>query len=225
MKAICEKLPKTLLVIGPSGSGKDTQVDKLVERCGCVKITTGEMFRDSYEKKTAKGIQAYEVWSQGEWVADDLTYEMLSDYVTQFDREKPWILVAVVRRPTQVPMLDALLEKQGRSLGGVLYFPLSEEAAIERMSLRRICPKCKADYHLKYKKPKNGEVCDNDGEQLTVRDDDRPDAIANRLRSYNETIRPILEEYRKRGILIEVDAAPPIEEVWKSVQKAFDLSE
>lgn len=224
MKAICEKLPKTLLVIGPSGSGKDTQVDKLIEMCGCLKITTGEMFRDAYERKTEDGIKAYEEWSKGVWVNDKLTYKMLSDYVKKFDHEKPWILVAVIRRHTQIPLLDTLLSGNDRKLDQVLHFPLSEEAAIERMSLRRICPKCNADYHLKYKKPRNGEVCDKDGEKLTIRKDDKPDVIASRIRSHNETIRPILEEYRKRGILIEVDAAPPIEEVWKSVQQAFGLT-
>lgn len=213
-----------MLVIGPSGSGKDTQVDNLAKVCDCAKITTGDMFRSAYEQKTLQGIEAFELWSKGRWVNDTLTYEMLSDYVKRFVSDLPWILVAVVRRGSQIPMLDRLLEKNGRVLDRVLYFPLSEKAAVERMSLRRICPKCKADYHLKYKKPKMSDRCDLDGSKLITRDDDKPEAITNRIRSYNETISPILNEYRKRNILVEVDAAPPIADVWKAVQQVFEIS-
>ncbi len=224
MKATCKSLPHTMLVIGPSGSGKDTQVDNILNACGGVKITTGSMFRDAYEHKTADGITAYESWSKGEWVNDDLTYHMLSNYVKSFPPEETWILVAVVRRESQIALLDDLLAKSGRVLDTVLYFPLSEEAAVERMSLRRICPKCGADYHLKYKKPKNGELCDKDGALLAIREDDKPESIKNRIRSYNETITPILNTYRSRGILVTVDASPSIDDVWKSVQSTFGLS-
>jgi len=182
------------------------------------------MFRRAYEQKTPQGIEAQAVWSKGEWVDDVLTYDMLMDYLKQYEPKAVWVLVAVVRRFSQVPLLDKLLAEYGRSLECVLHFPLSEEAAIERMSLRRICPKCKADYHLRYKKPKNEGVCDHDGEPLISRDDDKPAAISNRIRNYNETIKPILDEYRQRGILVEVDAAPPIEEVWSGVKQALGLT-
>ena len=217
MKAICNNLPNTIQVLGPSGSGKDTQIDKIVEACDYVKIGTGDMFREEYEKKSEVGIKAYEYWGEGKWVPNDIVYNVFSEWIQKFDEEKPWIFSQVVRDPGQIPLLDELLKKFDKTLELVIHLPLSEKAAIERMSLRRHCPKCGEEYHLKYVPPKDSEKCDNDGEKLAIREDDFPEAIRTRLNEYNEKVLPVVEEYKKRGILIDVDAAPPIEDVWKGV--------
>jgi len=220
MKAICN-FPKTVLVLGPSGSGKDTQIDKLVDLCGYEKIGTGDMLREEYAKRTTKGIEAHKSWGEGRWVPDDLMYELFSEWITKYDRSKPWIFSQVVRAPGQVAMFDDLLGKLGRKLDMVLYFSLSSEAAIERMSLRRHCPVCGREYHLVYVKPRNGEVCDDDGTALIRRDDDYPEAIEQRLEEFKNKVVPILSEYTTRGILTEVDASPSIDDVWKSVKAVF----
>lgn len=225
MKAICEDAPNTILVLGPSGSGKDTQISKLVERCGYEQIGTGEMFRDAYERKTPKGIAAYEYWSVGKWVPDDLVYEVFAEWLKRYDPKAKWIFSQVVRAPGQVARLDELLSTYNRKLDLVISFRLSEEAAIERMSLRRHCPKCGREYNLKYVKPKNGEHCDDDGEKLVARDDDKPDAIRKRLKEFEEKTRPVIEAYRARGIIVEIDATPPIDDVWESVKKTLNLDD
>lgn len=219
MKAICNGFPNTVLVLGPSGSGKDTQISKLVDRCGYVQIGTGEMFRKAYEQKTPEGIEAFGYYDKGEWVPDDLVYRIFTDWMKQYDAAEPWIFSQVVRAPGQVERFDSLMAAYGRKLELVIYFSLSEEAAIERMSLRRHCPTCGREYNLKYIKPLKDELCDDDGTQLVVRDDDKPDAIRKRLQEFTEKTKPVIAEYTNRGILLEIDASPSIEKVWSDVQK------
>lgn len=221
MKAICKKLPKTMLFLGPSGSGKDTQIDLLTDLCGYVSIGTGEMFREEYEKKTELGRKAFEYWGKGEWVPDDLVYQLFSEYLKKYDSTKPWIFSQVVRTSAQIDLFDSLLEKFDRTLDKVVYFNLSEEAAIERMSLRRFCPVCNRDYHLKYKKPLSDDICDDCKVPLEIRPDDHPDAIRKRLDEFNEKTRPVLDAYRKKGILIEVDASPSINDIHKTLLETF----
>ena len=220
MKAICSKLPETILVLGPSGSGKDTQIDKLVELCGGEKIGTGDMFREEYEKGTEVGINAFEeYWGKGIWVANDIVYEVLESWIQKFDPDKKWFFSQVVRDPGQVELFDNLMGKLGRKLELVIHFTLDEDTAMERMSLRRHCPKCGREYHLQYKPPQNDEKCDDDGEELSIRDDDYPEPIRQRIEEYNEKVLPVVEEYRGRGILVEIDASPSIEDVWEAVQQ------
>lgn len=210
---------KTILVHGPSGSGKDTQVDFLIEKFGFEKIGTGEMFRAlSNEKKDIA-----EMINSGQFIPSKLTYELLNDWVKRYDAKKGWIFVSVVRIFDQVSLFDQLLEKHGRSLDYFLHFSLSEEKAIERMSLRKVCSVCGENYHEKYKVEKVNNVCDKDGGKLVKRDDDKPESIKKRLEEYNKSISPILKEYKQRGVLVDIDASPSIEEINKEVLNILDI--
>lgn len=223
MKAICKKLPKTMLFLGPSGSGKDTQAQLLADLCDFQVIGTGEMFRDKKILNSDIGQEAYGYWGKGVWVPDDIVYKLFVDWLKRYDNGKGWILSQVVRTVPQIPLLDNLLEQEfSRKIDRVIYFSLSAEAAIERMSLRRHCPKCGQEYHLKYKKPRNDEVCDNDGTKLIARDDDTEAAILSRLNEFETKVRPVLDVYRKRGILEEFDAAPSIDDIHKNLLKYFE---
>lgn len=204
---------KTLLFHGPSGSGKDTQVELLVDKYGFENIGTGEMFRRMYKEADLESIKAYQYWSKGHFVPNELTYSMLGRWVRKFDISKPWAFVSVVRDAGQIPLFDELLKNSERQLDAVVHFTLSEEKAIERMSLRKICPYCDATYHQKYKPESVNGYCDKCGTKLIQREDDQPEKIKLRLREYERTIVPIVQEYSKRGILIEIDASPSIEEI------------
>jgi len=129
----------------------------------------------------------------------------------------------VVREVGQISLFDNLLKTQGRELDLFIHFVLSDEVAIERMSLRKFCPNCGATYHPKFKKEKKEGKCDLCGTALIQRDDDQPEKIISRLEEYNRTIRPILKVYEDRGMLVEVDAAPSIQEIHKEIVKILHL--
>jgi adenylate kinase len=207
------KNKKTILVHGPSGSGKDTQVDLLVEKFGFEKIGTGEMFRELMKKD--KGIE--EMINSGQFIPSELTYELLTEWMKKYDSEKNWIFVSVVRAVDQIQLFDDLLKEYNRDLDAFIHFSLSTEKAIERMSLRKVCSVCGENYHEKYKPEKENNVCDKDGGKLIRRDDDKPEAIQKRLNEYDQSIKPILHEYDSRGLLIDIDASFTIEEIHQEV--------
>lgn len=213
----------TILFHGPSGSGKDTQVDLLVDKYGFEKIGTGKMFREMYSQGDKEGVEAHKYFSKGHFVPNDLTYKMFAKWLDRFDSQKDWALVSVVRDIGQVPLLDTLLKEKDKNLDYFVHFVLSEEAAIERRSLRWICSNCERTYHEKYKSEKIKGYCDKCGKKLSQRIDDTPEKTRSLLGEYNRTIEPIVKEYRRRGILIEIDANPGIEEIHQDVIRSLNL--
>ncbi|MHC1716474.1 MAG: adenylate kinase family protein [Candidatus Dojkabacteria bacterium] len=213
----------TILFHGPSGSGKDTQVELLTKNYEFENIGTGEMFRKMYADGDLEAIKAHQYWSKGLFVPNEIVYEMLGRWMNNFDKNKNWAFVSVVRDVGQIQMFDDLLKMQNRTLDKFIHFTLTEESAIERMSLRLVCTNCDSTYHQKYKPEKIKGYCDKCGTILSQREDDKPDRIVKRLEEYSRTIGPILEEYRKRNILVEIDANPGIEEIHENVVRALNL--
>lgn len=148
---------------------------------------------------------------------------MFPKWLDRFDNTKHWALVSVVREVGQIEYLDKLLQQKNRKLDMFIHFTLSPETAIERMSVRTYCPSCGMTFHPKFKKEKVQGICDKCNTKLIQRDDDKPEKIRERLREYNRTIEPILDTYRTRGILVEVDAAPSIEEIHKEILEILGL--
>ena len=214
---------KTILFHGPSGSGKDTQVELLEEKFEIEKIGTGEMFRQMYSEGDIDAIKAYEYWHVGKFVPNELTYKMFSKWLTKFNQEKDWMLVSVVRDIGQVPLLDELLAQYGRKLDVFLHLKLSEEMAIERRTLRWTCPRCSATYHKKYKRETVEGYCDKCGMKLIQREDDTLERTKSLYSEYQKTIAPILIEYSNRGIVKEVDASPSIEEIHQEIIRQLNL--
>lgn len=215
---------KTILFQGAPGAGKDTQVEFLVKKYNFENISTGDMFREMYSQGNIDAIKAHEYWSKGKWVPNKLTYKMLEEWVKNFNQEKNWAFVAVVRDEDQIQLFNDLLEKVNRKLDAVVNFKLSEEKAVERLSLRSTCPHCGATYHEKYKQEEIKGYCDRCGTKLTQRVDDRPERIKVRMKEHERTVGPILDYYRNKGLLIEIDASPSIEEIHKVVVEKLNLN-
>lgn len=215
---------KTFLFHGPSGSGKDTQVEMILNKYTNIqRIATGEMFRTLYEEKDPEGIAAYEYWGNGKFNPADQVHRLLRIWLKRYDNTKDWIFVSAVRGEDQIELFDETLKMYDRKLNKFIHFTLSADEAVKRLSTRRICPKCQATFHPDFKPEKVVGICDYDGTKLVQRPDDMPEKIKVRLEEYNRTITPIVEEYKKRGILVEIDASPSIEEIHKEVVKALEL--
>ncbi len=215
---------RTILFHGPSGCGKDTQVELLVDDYGFQNIGTGDMIRKLFAEGDKDAILATEYTTQGKFVPNEIIYnKMFPKWLDRFDNTKHWALVSVVREVGQIEYLDKLLQQKNRKLDMFIHFTLSPETAIERMSVRTYCPSCGMTFHPKFKKEKVQGICDKCNTKLIQRDDDKPEKIRERLREYNRTIEPILDTYRTRGILVEVDAAPSIEEIHKEILEILGL--
>lgn len=215
---------RTILLHGPSGCGKDTQVELLVDDYGFQNIGTGDMIRKLFAEGDEDAILATEYTTQGKFVPNEIIYnKMFPKWLDRFDNTKHWALVSVVREVGQIEYLDKLLQQKNRKLDMFIHFTLSPETAIERMSVRTYCPSCGMTFHPKFKKEKVQGICDKCNTKLIQRDDDKPEKIRERLREYNRTIEPILDTYRTRGILVEVDAAPSIEEIHKEILEILGL--
>ena len=206
------------LFLGPSGSGKDTQVDLVAEKIPLERISTGEMFRTMYEEKDSLGIKAHdEYWSKGLFNPDDQVFALLERWLKRYDPNKHWAIVGAVRRGSQIPLLDEVLKKYGKKLDAVVNFNLPIEAAIERRTLRRVCEECGANYHQEYKPPKIEGVCDKCGGKLYQREDDTEEKTRSLMKEYNKGIEGIREKYMEQGIWIDIDASPTIGEIHKVV--------
>jgi adenylate kinase len=220
---------RTILIHGPAGCGKDTQVDLLMEKYpNFQKIGTGEMFRSMLTSKSPlhpEADDAHKYWSQGKPVPSVLTYSMLEYWLRhKFDPKRDWIFVSTVRAPEQVQLLDELLQIFGRKLDKFIHLTLPEKDVVIRLSSRKYCPKCQATYHLLYKKPITAGICDNDGEKLITREDDQPEKIKTRFKEqYADTIGEIEALYNKRDLMIKIDARPSIEVIQKEIVEKLGL--
>ena len=214
---------KTILLHGPSGCGKDTQADLLVDKYGFEKIVTGEMVREMYNISDPDGLKAYEYWRKGAFVSDELVYTMFPKWLERYDSTKDWVFVSVVRSAGQIALFDNLMKEYNRPLDAFVHLKLTEDIVIERRSLRWTCPNCGATYHKKYKPEKVEGYCDKCGKTLIQREDDTLEKTKSLYQEYQKTIMPILEEYRNRGILIEIDASPSIEEIQREIITKLNL--
>lgn len=223
---------KTYLFHGPSGSGKDTQIELLNKKFNnrFEVIGTGDMFRYYYEKKTEEGLKAYEYWNKGLWVPDEMVHSLLAEWVKRYDEKKDWIFVSAIRRDAQIPLFEEMLTKKGRKLDCFVSLQLSDEVAIERMSKRWYCKICGATYHEIYKPEKDKGFCDNEKcvingkkSKLYKRDDDQPDKIITRLDENRKTIGAIEDYYEKIGKLIKINADDTIENINKDIIEKLNL--
>ncbi|HEQ65312.1 MAG TPA: adenylate kinase [bacterium] len=216
---------KTVLFIGPSGSGKDTQSNILVEKYPreFEQITTGDVLRIMHQLRITEGEEAYSYLVKGKWVPNRLMYRLLSKWLHLFGENESWLLIGAVREEEQVDMLDEVLKEHNRKLDKVIHFTLDAETVVERLKNRKSCPLCGKIYHSVYNPEKEEGKCDDDGNNLIVREDDNPAAIRVRLQEYERTIKPILEKYNERGILVNIDASRRIEEINEEVEKVLDI--
>lgn len=189
-----------LILLGPPGSGKGTIATMLQEHWGIPHISTGDLFRRNIREGTELGEEVKKYLDSGALVPDEVTMKMLAKRLEQDDAEKGYILDGFPRTVAQAEMLDQRFPPQKAVL-----LKVSDETVMERITLRRTCPKCGMIYHLKNIPPKVEGECDVCGTALVRRDDQKPEVVRNRLEVYKERTVPVIDHYDKMGLLVEVD--------------------
>lgn len=205
-----------IVLLGPPGAGKGTQGKLLESSLGIPSVSTGDMLREAMEKGSDLGHTARGYIQKGELVPDDLVIRMVSQMVESDRFARGFILDGFPRTLEQANSLDQILFTGGKSLSHALYFDLSEEEAVRRISGRLVCKSCQKMYHLAYNPPPPSGRCDCGGE-LFVREDDKEETVRNRVNVYNNQTKPLLSYYNQKGILWTIDASLSIQEVHQKV--------
>jgi len=210
-----------LVLLGPPGAGKGTQAAAVKERLGIPHISTGEMLRGAIAAATAVGLQARSIVEAGNLVPDDLMAKLVEERLSAPDAAAGFLLDGYPRNLGQAQALDAILAGLAARLDKVVYLTADDAELARRLSGRRTCEKCGAPYHVSNAPPRVPGECDVCGGALEQRADDRDEIIARRLAVYRESTAPLVEYYRKRGLLLEVDASGEVAEITGRIIEAL----
>ncbi|MFW5892828.1 MAG: adenylate kinase [Bacillota bacterium] len=210
-----------ILLMGPPGAGKGSQAQRLIEDYNLSHISTGEMFREAYKKGEPLGIEAMNYIKDGNLVSDDITNEIVRKRLLENDDEDNFLLDGYPRTVDQAKALDEILEAMNSRLTAAINIVVDKDVILERMVGRRVCKHCGQTYHTKFKPPKVEGVCDECGGELYQREDDKPASVRNRLRIYESKTRPIIDYYKGRGLLVNINGMQSFEAVYRDIVKAL----
>ena len=210
-----------LLVMGPPGAGKGSQARKLIRDFDLEHISTGDMFRQSAERGEELGKKAMEYINDGNLVSDEITNRIVKKKLFEEGANTCFLLDGYPRTVTQAHALDDMLKAMGSKLTAVINIVVDKEVILERMVGRRVCRDCGYTYHTHFKPPKEEGVCDKCGGELYQRPDDKLESVRNRLRIYEEKTRPIIDYYKGRGVLVNINGMQSFEAVYRDIRKAL----
>ena len=206
-----------IIMLGAPGAGKGTQAKQIAAKYDIPHISTGDIFRANIKNGTELGKKAKEYMDQGLLVPDELTCDLVMDRIQEDDCAKGFVLDGFPRTIPQAEALTAALEKIGQKMDFAIDVDVPDENIVNRMSGRRACLECGATYHIVAIPPKQEGVCDNCGSKLVLRDDDKPETVQKRLDVYHEQTQPLIDYYKKSGILKSVDGTQPMEKVFEDI--------
>jgi adenylate kinase len=204
-----DDMRKKIALLGPPGAGKGTQAKLIAARSGLIHLSTGDILRDEVARATELGRAAKGYMDRGDLVPDRLIIDMIKGRIAEADG---FILDGF---PRTVAQAEALTDITPIDLA--INIALSREDVIDRLSSRRVCRECGKIYNLLFNPPADEERCDACGGELFQRDDDRPAVIENRYDVYMQATAPLIDFYRTRGVLHEVDGAQPTEVVLEEI--------
>jgi len=213
-----------VILFGAPGVGKGTQAAILAEKTGLVHITTGELFREAIRQETELGKQAKVYYDRGQLVPDHLTIAMLLERLSQGDCAGGCILDGFPRTLEQAAALDEALALEGRVIDKVVYIQAPEDELLSRLSGRWSCRQCGSVYHERFQPSRQVGRCDQCGGELYQREDDKPETARRRLEVYAQQTAPLIDYYRERGKLSEIDGNKSVEEVAENLLVAVEAS-
>ena len=206
-----------IIMLGAPGAGKGTHAKKITEKFGIPAISTGDIFRENIKNGTELGKKAKEYMDAGNLVPDELVCDLVVDRLKQDDCKNGYILDGFPRTITQAEALTAALAKDDDAIDYALEIFLEDQAIIDRMSGRRVCKSCGATYHVVNIPPKTEGVCDECDGELLVRDDDAPETVKKRLDVYHEQTAPLIDYYKKQGILKVIDGSKGLDTCFEEI--------
>lgn len=208
-----------IIMLGAPGAGKGTQAKLIADTYGLPHVSTGDIFRMNIKNGTQLGMEAKTYMDQGLLVPDELTVRILLDRVGQDDCKNGYVLDGFPRTIPQAEVLEDALTKLGDQIDFAINVEVPDENIIRRMGGRRACLSCGATYHIEHVPPKKEGICDVCGQELVLRDDDKPETVKNRLRVYQEQTQPLIDFYTKKGVLRTVDGTQDMQDVFSAIKE------
>ena len=197
-------MPRVIL-LGPPGSGKSTQAVEITRVYGVPAIATGDILRENLEEGTPLGLKAKSHMEAGGLVPDSLIIELVEERISAQKKKGSFLLDGFPRTMAQAEEFDAFLARKGSRIDKVFYFNVPKEVLVKRLAGRRACPACGAAWHTELNPTKREGICDRCGAKLVHRSDDKPGTIEKRLAVYNKETKPLIDYYKKQGLLVELD--------------------
>lgn len=210
-----------IVLIGPPGAGKGTHAKALQERWLVPHIATGDMLRENVRIGSPLGQKARAYMEAGELVPDELIVSMMRARLEEPDAAEGFILDGFPRNIHQAEELDRALAEQQTRLDLVADIEVDQDELVRRLSGRRVCPNCAAIYNVDSSPPRVTGLCDQCGTELVQRPDDEPEAVRTRLKVYVEQTQPLLDYYRKRGLLVRLNGAKGSQRVAEELESAL----
>jgi len=208
-----------IILFGPPGAGKGTQAEIISKSLNIPTISTGAIIRGAVKEGTPMGLSAKSYMDAGALVPDEVVIGIIKERLAKDDCKNGFILDGF---PRTVPQAIAL-DNMGVKIDVVISMEISDEAIVERMGGRRVCPACGATFHTVYNPSSTGDKCDVCGVDLLLRDDDKPEVVLNRLTTYHKETEPLKDYYSGNGILKSVSACGKIEDITALMMAALGI--
>jgi len=208
-----------IILMGLPGAGKGTQASKIIKKYPIPHISTGDMFRLAIKNGTELGNEAKSYMDRGELVPDEVTVGIVKERLSQSDAREGFLLDGFPRTVEQAEALNRIMDELDTKIDRTVNVEVPEEELMNRLTGRRICEVCGTTYHLVFNPPKQEGVCDLDGGKLYQREDDNPETVANRLEVNIKQTAPLLDFYENQGVLVNVDGARDIDEVFNDIDE------
>jgi adenylate kinase len=206
-----------LVIFGPPSAGKGTQAQRLSHQYGIPQVSTGDLLRKAVADKTPLGLKVKSYLDQGKLGPDNLIVQLIKERVSKPDCKNGYLLDGFPRTMGQAKELEKMTD-----IDLVLNIVVDFEVLVERAVGRRTCPKCSAVYHVKFNPPMNEGICEKCGSQLIQRDDDKEDTVRNRLKVYQEQTEPLIDYYRRKGKLVDIEGSGGIDAVFGRMVSMID---
>lgn len=214
-------MPTFIVLLGPPGAGKGTQAEILAKTSSLPHISSGDIFRENIKQNTELGKLVQTYITKGELVPDDVTVAMIKERFSRPDCAQGAILDGFPRTPAQAGDLEEMLKSLGGRVNLVPFITAPSEILVERLAGRWTCRQNGHVFHEKFNPPAKPGICDIDGSELYQREDDKAETVIRRIEVYQKQTAPLIEYYRERGLLYQVNGTEPIEKVTGQLMKKY----